>query len=249
MTWDGRHEPAAESTDLEPIRRESPADWIRNAMAATGAVPGGAVPPNLVAPLGAVRDPEFLLHVDTVTDRGRRLRGRGWAAQGAGMITLNAPGGDLDIRPAEPGFLPVALARLVGLGPRPRLDFAPLEVSRADLDDVFGIHPRKRAALVRAAAGERLAEPATKAAASALARGPWTLATLRAEWPGPDGTAARRTVRIWDFTAGIALVDPVPGHPDTVVIRPSEASTAYLRLAQLLPTDGERLDTSRFRLR
>jgi hypothetical protein len=52
--------------------------------------------------------------------RGREVGFQGWVAGHAAGFLLPAPKGRRDVVVVHPGFVPERLARIVGLGPRPR---------------------------------------------------------------------------------------------------------------------------------
>ncbi|WP_163573223.1 hypothetical protein [Fodinicola feengrottensis] len=125
-----------------------------------------------------------------ITVEGEKLEtGRGWVCAEAAALLLDLPGGLKEFVTVHPSFLPAALARIVRLGPRPRISALPLQIPHSTLDQLLSPEPEVRSStveklIVDAPAGER--EP-TAAAATALGSG------LRQQWrvrvEGPARTA------------------------------------------------------------
>jgi hypothetical protein len=93
-----------------------------------GAVRPGAAHPALAPGLLAVTEPVCRLRLRLVDERGRASEGDGWVRADAASLLLDLPAGLRDFVTVHPAFVPAALARVVRLGPRPRVRSGPVRV-------------------------------------------------------------------------------------------------------------------------
>jgi len=145
--------------------------------------------------------------------RGRRS-GYGWV--GARLAALVVPAGEqwmLHLVPVE--FVPDALARLNGLGPRPEGQMAsPVRYDPALLAQAV-------------ATGEH-----------ELTQGLREHWRVEAVWPSGPERVSRRAVEVLDTQEGLWLVTPVEGQVELAHVRPTEV---FRRLCGLLPAPSELL--------
>jgi hypothetical protein len=170
-------------------------------------------------------------------DRGVES-GRGWVSDDAAALLLELPGGLHEFVTVHPSFLPAALARIVRLGPRPRVATVPLQVRNALLDQLLSPDESIRSVAVE----ELIAEiPAaerelTVAAAEALGSGPRHRWHVRIEWTAPDGSLGGRGVRVLDTAAGLWLTEPTVG---VSVAWPATPTAVWRTLISLLPGEAD----------
>ena len=174
-----------------------------------GALVDGDPHPRLAAALATIREPLCEMGLQ----RGDR-EGRGWVSPALAVLLVPGQEGCLTLRSLPPAYLPVVLARMNDLGPRPRAD-----------------RPERH----RFAAGELAQLLAT--------RGPGTLAaTLREHWrvelswaPSPESPGVR-ALEVVDTDEGIWLVVPDGAG---VELWPSTPTMVFRLLTGLLPRDHE----------
>lgn len=152
------------------------------------------------------------------TCRGVR-RTVGWIGPEATVLATADPDGRYVVA-AVPGadVLPLLVARLTGLGPRPRppVDAEPLEVARGAIGRVL------EAGAAEAGPGARLAS---------RWREQWRVAVA---WRTADGTAARDGCDVVDADAGLWLVEPAGF--DRLALGPVGADVVWRRLLGLVPS-------------
>jgi hypothetical protein len=98
-----------------------------------GAVRPDAAHPALAPGLLAVTEPVCRLSLRLTDGRGRTRAGDGWIRADAASLLLDLPDGMRDFLTVHPSFLPAAIARVVSLGPRPRVRSGPVRVPAAEL--------------------------------------------------------------------------------------------------------------------
>lgn len=192
----------------------------------------------LRAGLRAVADPVCRLEVRMQHADGRREAHEGWVAGHAAALLLAADGGLLELVSVHPSFLPEALARLVGLGPGPRLEgAAPVRLTVRTINQLTGSDPRARSAaaeqLRRAAAGTD--QQATAQALGGGVRCRWEAVVT---WPAAAGVAGRRALHVLDTPAGPWLLEPAGAG---LLAWPTTPTTVWRALTTLLPRDHELL--------
>jgi hypothetical protein len=92
---------------------------------AVGAVRGGAAHPALAPALAAVARPVVRLRVTFARGADAERAADAWVGAHAAALLVDRPDGARDLLTLHPSFLPAAIARLVSLGPRPRLPGPP----------------------------------------------------------------------------------------------------------------------------
>lgn len=179
--------------------------------------------PALAPGLAAVADPMCRLAVRMRDGSGRTERGDGWVGGDAAALLLDLPDGRCEFGIVHPTFLPVMLARVVGLGPRPRLGGEPRQATVDQLDQLTDPDPASRST-----AAARLSAPGL-----AELRSDWQ---LQAAWQPAEGSSGIRAFRVLDTPAGLWLVEP---HEHRPMLFPTTPSAVWRRLVRLLPTDAE----------
>lgn len=192
--------------------------------------------PVVSAGVAAVADPvcRLALHVQHA-DGGREAH-EGWVAGYAAALLLAGDDNLYELVSVHPSFLPEAVARLVGLGPRPRvLDAAPMRLTAATVDELTSGDPARRAAargrLLDAASVE--GERATAEALGAGTRRRWEAVIT---WDPAPGAAGKRAVHVIDTTAGLWLLDPAG---EGLLAAPTTPTGIWRLLTILLPRDRE----------
>jgi hypothetical protein len=221
--WVSGREPAAAA--LAPLRE-------------AGVIVRGR-PHDLLMP-GLIAVGEPLCTVDiSIEDADRNVEsGRGWVSDDAAALLLELPGELHEFVTVHPSFLPAALARIVRLGPRPRVATMPLQVRNALLDELLSPDESVRSAAVEAliaevpAAERELTVEAARALGSGL-RHRWR---VRMEWTAPDGSPGGRGVRVLDTESGLWLTEPTVG---VSVVWPSSPSAVWRTLISLLPGEAD----------
>jgi hypothetical protein len=200
-------------------------------LADVGAVVDGAPHPALRGALAAVTNSLASLQVLVTEPEGVALH-QGWLARVSAMLT-DLGDGTYDFESVGTEFVPTTIARLAGLGPRPRLAAGSVSVDEEVLDGLVSNFVTRRAAT-----GEALADLLTPwPAVSAAARmGGWRTACVDIAFPVRDRTVARRLAWV-DTDAGMLRVEADDHGPVLVPTTPTELWRA---LVSILPAD---LDT------
>lgn len=185
--------------------------------------PGDRVHPVLDPGLAAVADPICRLVVHLRDGQGRDERGDAWVGGDLVALLLDLPDGLCEFGTVHPTFLPVMLARIVELGPRPRLSGEPVPATPELLDRLTDPDPAQRAAAARPLAHPSLAQ----------VRRDWR---AQASWHPAQGSAGVRALRILDTPDGLWLVEP---HAERAVLFPTTPTAVWRELTRLLPTDIE----------
>lgn len=90
----------------------------RLALQAAGALTRAGLHPTLVPGLEAVDEPLCRLLLTLVEDEGPERVIEGWVSPSAALLRLPVRGDGYELVTVLPAFLPAAIARIVGLGPR-----------------------------------------------------------------------------------------------------------------------------------
>jgi hypothetical protein len=218
VAWSrGATEPGPELSDLQEA----------------GAIEYGLPHPSVRPGLRAVTESTCRLQIGSMDDHGQRRTGDGWVSRDAAALLLDIPDGRRELITVHPTFLPMAIARVVRLGPHPRLGSDPLHLPRAIYDGLLAIDraERKRAA-------ERLfrddPEPPLRDVVESLVTDPWRLWAVTLTWTTPPGEPAGRALQVLATEAGLCLVDT--GGRDST-LWPTSATGVWRRLTLLLPDE------------
>jgi hypothetical protein len=208
----------------DPGAREPPlARGERDALAAVGGMPGGALHPRLAAVRAAVAGPV----VDLLLERGAR-RGRGWLAPGEAVLLHPLPDDRVRLVSVSPPLIVDALVRLNDIGPRPRYEPAvKVVLEPGELAEVLATGDASRA-------GVECGEPARALASiSGGLREHWK---VTARWAPAEGALPGRELEVVDTDGGYWLV--IPDAP-TVELWPTTPTAVFRSLAQLFPLSHE----------
>jgi hypothetical protein len=165
--------------------------------------------------------------------RGREWTGEGWiGSDGQAALPLDAePDSDHVTLPAA--SLPAALARWIGLGPRPRLGTEPWRIPHDLAERLLGADPADRRRVA-----DRLASDSPGATAlrvvEAIVAGPWL--SWRVAIDGTDIDSAGRELWLVDTGAGMVALQP---DRTEAIWWPTTPSEIWRLLIRLLPTDDE----------
>jgi hypothetical protein len=177
--------------------------------------------PALRLGLSTVVEPVCRLDV-CVAGGAARLLHQGWFSTQAAAFLRHVREDEFEFLTVPPEFVPVALARMVRLGPRQAgADREGSEISTACFDDLFSAEATRRTAALRLLGG-------------VADRRVWRLDLV---WPGPEDSLAGRAVAATDGPDGMCLLEPTD--ESRVVLRPLSATTAWQRFVTMLPTDHE----------
>jgi hypothetical protein len=205
-------------------------DWLLSgvgeppeALAATGALAGGALHPRLDAARTVIQRPVAELWLE----RGDR-RGRGWIAGGLSVLLHPLGDGRLRLITVRSPLIVDALVRLNDVGPRPRFEPAiRISLAPGELAEALATRDPRRAR--PAGAGQTAA---FERVVGGL-REHWRVA---ATWEPAEGALAGRDLEVLDTEDGYWLV--IPDDP-TVELWPTTPTAVYRSLAGLLPSFAE----------
>jgi hypothetical protein len=195
--------------------------------------------PYLSDRVDAIVDPVCRVIIRTQDANGRQRSHDGWVAGTAASLLLAHNGGDdrCELAGLHPTFLPEAVARLVGLGPRPRLtDVVPVLLSPTVLDDLTDPDPERRAAAsdwLRSTAPGATEQTAAEALGTRILSRWEAVVTWDAQRRRSPG---RRGLHVIDTPAGLWLVEPVGSN---LLASPTTPSVVWRLLTTLLPRDDE----------
>ncbi len=201
-----------------------------------GVIDSGRPHEALVAGLEAVTGSVCRLHVEVRDEAGELERANCWVSGGAAALLVDLPGGmRREFLTVHPTFLPGALARLLGLGPRPRLDAQPLTVPEPLFDRLLDPDADQRQAALPVLLADNEDEQVA-ATAQALVTGSRRAWSVQVEWQTRQDQPQQRTLKVLDTEAGLWLVEPGPTGP---AMWPATATTVWRALVLLLPRDDE----------
>ncbi len=199
-----------------------------------GAIRNGAPHPAVWPGLQAVTEPVCRLHLASIDDDGQSRSGDGWIASNAAALLLDAPDDMRELVTVHPTFLPMAIARVVRLGPHPRPGSDPLHLPRVVYDGLFapdqGVRRRAAEQLSAGDAGD----PPLGDVVEQLVTGPWRLWAVTLTWTTPQGEPAAQAIQVVATDAGLCLVDT--GGQDSTMW-PTTATRVWRRLTLLLPDE------------
>jgi hypothetical protein len=198
-----------------------------------GAIERGLPHPAVRAGLEAVTEPVCRLQMASLDDSGERKAGDGWVSSDAAALLLDVPGGMRELVTVHPTLLPMAIARVVRLGPHKDPGREPLHLPRELYDGLLGADPAERR---RAADGlfASASDPPLSAVVECLVTGPWRLWAATLTWTTPQGDPGVHTLQVVDTSAGLCLVDT--GWRDST-IWPTSATGIWRQLTLLLPDE------------
>jgi hypothetical protein len=200
-----------------------------------GAFRDGRYHPALEQGLDAVLNPVCRLEVRLADVHGRDAHIQGWVAGHAAGFLLPAQEGLDDFVVVHPGFVPDQLARIVGLGPRPRAPAAtPLRLGTELLDELTAPDPARRTAAPHSTLEGTSTE--ARAAARALATGLRARWEVVARWLPAPSSSGQRAMHVLDTEAGLWAVEPDAGG---LVVWPTTPTAVWRLLVTLLPRDDE----------
>jgi hypothetical protein len=198
----------------------------------------GKLHTRLSASVKAISDPVCRVTTRIQDAGGRRQAHDGWVASAAAALLLGPDGNDhrYELANLHPAFLPEAIARLVGLGPRHRsVDAGPILLSPALLDDLTSPDAARRDTALNPV---RSSAPHSMGQVTAQALGGRVIARWEAvaTWEASRGSSGRRGIHVIDTTAGLWLVEPLSVD---LLASPTTPSVVWRLLTTLLPRDDE----------
>jgi hypothetical protein len=200
-----------------------------------GAYRDGRFHPALEEGLDAVVNPVCRLEVRMAGAHGREDHCDGWVTGDAAAFLLPAQGQLCEFVVVHPGFVPEQLARVVGLGPRPRVPAAGrLELGTGLLDELTAADPGRRTDALRRVLDGR--PEAAGAVARALAAGFQARWEAVMRWLPAPGSAGQRAVQVIDTATGLWEMEP---GGTGVAVWPTTPTAVWRRFVTLLPRDGE----------
>jgi hypothetical protein len=200
-----------------------------------GALRDGQYHPALEAGLDAVLNPVCRLEVRVTDAHGREDHCDGWVTGHAAGFLLPAQGELCAFVVLHPSFVPEQLARIVGLGPRPRASTAePLELGAELLDELTASDPGRRAGALQGAS-DRTPEAAL-AIARALATGFRTRWEVIVRWLPAPGSTGQRAMHVIDTETTLWAVEP---GGTGLMVSPTTPTAVWRLLVTLLPRDEE----------
>ena len=185
--------------------------------------------------LGVVAAPKLRMAVESFVGAAPVLE-QAWATEREGVWGAVASDGDIELAPIEPGLIPWAVARAVGLGPRQTpegpalqapaeaLGAATLAIGEGDADGA-----REALTVLEPAAVERLL---------ALLRERRVSWRATSTWKGHDGAPRLSSVAVLDAgSEGLWLSRHEGESPDTIVhLEPAAPSAVWDRVVALMPS-------------
>lgn len=181
--------------------------------------------------LGVVAAPKLRVTVESFVGAAPVVE-QGWATEREGVWGTVASDGQIELAPIEPGVMPWAVARAVGLGPRDLPAGGPLRLPA----EALGRAANRLADRDEAGAGEALAElePADRERLLALLRERRISWRASSAWTGQDGERRLASVAVLDAgVQGLWLTR----HEDTIVnLDPVRPSAVWDRVVGLMPS-------------
>jgi hypothetical protein len=199
-----------------------------------GAIQNGVPHPAVWPGLQAVTEPTCRLQLASMDDRGQQRSGEGWVSSEAVALLLDVPDGMRELITVHPAFLPMAIARVVRLGPHPRPGSDPLHLPRDVYDGLFATDAPERVRAVERLRAGASTDPPLLDVVEQLVSGPWRLWAVTLSWTTPEGEPTIRAMQVVATDAGLCLVDT--GGQDST-LWPTTATGVWRRLTLLLPDE------------
>ncbi|MEU7488157.1 ESX secretion-associated protein EspG [Streptomyces sp. NPDC042319] len=190
------------------------------AFADAGVLSGGQPHPAVEPVVAAIADPVCVLSVRGAAADGSGVHGACWLGAESAALLLDAPDDSAELTGVAPVAVPAAVARVVGLAPRPVSDAAAVPVPTAEVEALFqdgppgAGYPALEAVGVSAADGARWWEVATR-------------------WPDAAGIPCTGRLRVLDSTAGLWAV--AGGDAERTTWEPVSASAVWRLLLRCFP--------------
>jgi hypothetical protein len=202
---------------------------------AAGALHEGRYHPALEQGLNAVLNPVCRLQVRVADPHGREDHCDGWIAGHAAGFLLPTQRELCAFVVVHPSFVPEQLARIVGLGPRPRASTVrPLELATELLDELTASDPGRRADAPQRVPGTSPEE--ARAIARALATGFRARWEVVVRWLPAPGSRGQRAIHVIDTETTLCAVEP---GGTGLVVSPTTPTAVWRLLVTLLPRDEE----------
>jgi len=185
--------------------------------------------------LGVVAAPKLRIAVESFAGAETVLE-QGWATEREGVWGSVASDGQLELAPIEPGLIPWAVARAVGLGPRETPEGPALAVTAEALGTAVGEVAEGDAERSQEALAEL--DPEARERLLALLRGRRVSWRATSTWTGQDGVQRLTSVAVLDAGAeGLWLSHHEGETPDTIVhLEPAAPSAVWDRVIGLMPS-------------
>ena len=200
-----------------------------------GAFRDGQYHPVLEQGLDAVLNPVCRLEIRVVDAHGREDHCDGWVAGRAAGFLLPAQSELCEFVVLHPSFVPEQLARIVGLGPRPRVPTAgPLELGTELLDELTASDSVRRAGALQRVLDTGPEE--ARAIARALANGYRARWEVVVRWLPTSGSTGERAMHVIDTETTLWAVEP---GGTGLLVGPTKPTAVWRLHVTLLPRDEE----------
>jgi hypothetical protein len=200
-----------------------------------GAFSDGQYHPALEQGLDAVLNPVCQLEIRAADAHGREDHYDGWVAGRAAGFLLPAQSELCEFVVLHPSFVPEQLARIVGLGPRPRVPTArPLELRTELLDELTASDSGRRADALQRVLDTSPEEART--IAHALAKGYRARWEVVVRWLPAPGSTGQRAIHVIDTETTLWAVEP---GGTGLLVGPTTPTAVWRLLVTLLPRDQE----------
>jgi EspG family len=215
-----------------PSLREPGSQAALESLTAAGIVVGGRIEGFPARLLAVVAAPKLRVTVESFVGAATVLE-QAWATEREGVWGLAAPDGTIELSPVEPGLIPWAIARAVGLGPRAQPDGPPLRVPAV----LLGAAAEQLADGGAAAALEEL-DPDERERLLALLRERRLSWRASSVWSDRPDSQRISSVAVLDAgVEGLWLTRHEGEPPDTVVhLEPAAPSAVWDRVVALMPS-------------
>ncbi|MBJ7610076.1 MAG: hypothetical protein JF887_11700 [Candidatus Dormibacteraeota bacterium] len=215
---------------LRSVRGDADPGPEVSALGQAGVLQSGTLHPLLDSGLRAVTQPVCRLQVALTEELGPAKAGEGWVCADTAALLLDLPDGSRDFVTVHSSFLPAAIARLVGLGPRPRGGAEPVPLGADLLEGVHSADPARRQRACGELNGILRGAPARPPIAS------WRIWRAEMTWNGREGGVSGRSVQVTDADAGLLLAQTEGGH---ATLWPTTPTAVWRLLIRMLPDTAE----------
>jgi len=189
----------------------------------------------LVPAVEALSEPVCRVQV-SFTTHGEDQSGSGWVMSDAAALLLDLPDGLRELVTVHPTFLPAGLARVVRLGPRPRVEAEPLHLPSSLLGTLLGGDDVARRAAADGISRD-IADSHARTAIRSLASGSVAHWSVGVSWRAARDRPGERRLSVLDTPdAGLWLLEPVH---ELTALWPSTPTAVWRALTVLLPGDDE----------
>ncbi|MGH3503114.1 MAG: hypothetical protein ACRDQA_19800 [Nocardioidaceae bacterium] len=207
------------------------AERVRDAGIVRGTIIHPGIAPGIVAAESAVAHASLAMHDDSGTVIGAEI----WIGTESAAYLMTTSSDLLELITTGPAFFPVSVARIVGLGPRPRPALTPWRMPVELVEQLVATDAAERTRAAETVAAS-IDDPTTREFLDQVVEGPFWYWALQVEWAPATGHDPGRSLHIIDTQKGLAILSL---SEDRIAVDPITPTAVWQLLTMILPRDDE----------